>query len=158
MGKDLGKKPIQKGHPFYGMLIHSAPKPPRGSTTKSHARSGESSSPEQANPQSQLPSPELILISLGRRFAAQDGVDCGDWSEDELMQYGRDAFSEKGETVRKVSWRNGSFAGVIKFENDFLGYDDAGGYGPFESYKAACPGISDSYDDYLENWTHPDYK
>jgi hypothetical protein len=105
-----------------------------------------------------MPEPEvaITIASLGRTLAARNRKESVDWGDEDFADY---AFTV-GVVVRRVSWRSGSVAGIVRTLDWFVGYDDAGRYGPFRSFAEAVKELdfSDAYDSYLENWTHPNYQ
>lgn len=100
-------------------------------------------------------------VDAGRRLAEQAGEDTEDWTPDDFAEYFIQCARDEGETIREASWECGSFAGITRFQGVFIGYDDAEIYGPFATYEEALrhgPVFTDMYDDFISDYTHPDYE
>ncbi len=97
---------------------------------------------------------------LGRRFAAEHGEACEQWSSDDFVEYFWSVMDDEGEVVRSAWWNGGSAAAIRRYQGVFTGSDDAETYGPFDSFEEAVrdgPNFSDTYDRIMDDWIHPDF-
>jgi hypothetical protein len=97
------------------------------------------------------------LRSLGKQLAKENGDDTKGWDTEEFANYLLEA--AKWHSVLRVSWAAGSFAGIQEWRGLYYAFDDAGSYGPYDSFKEARSKLQldFGYDEITERWVSPDF-
>ena len=104
---------------------------------------------------------EKIALKIGKELATKYEMEEEEpMDEQDLIALCLEEAISEGQSVRDMSWRAGSGAGITKWRDYFWRWDDAGVYGPFTSFdEAELDGeFYSGHDEIWTDWVHEDYR
>ena len=81
--------------------------------------------------------PTTEAIRIGKQIVSEGEIDSTEYSDEYYLDLFWGGVHKNVDILRKVTWRHGSWATVMKYRDVFVSFDEVQNHGPFSSYEEA---------------------